>query len=228
MGSMLISPMVAFGLVEKGVFRSNSPGPTDFAFLRTLNLRTVVYLSPERLIKPVLKQFEENGVRFVNLGVDTWRTPVKTTISEELVKDALEMILNVANHPIMIVCTSGVHLTGAVIGCLRRLQDWNLTAILDEYRSYARSKTRYVNEQFIELFDVDLVTLPTNLPPWLLRHQQLLAEEEEDIKSLRLGQSVASAAKIHLQFLCVTGCGRLISDDHEYTNASIIDDDDDD
>ena len=66
MGSMLISPMVAFGLVEKGVFRSNSPGPTDFAFLRTLNLRTVVYLSPERLIKPVLKQFEENGVRFVS------------------------------------------------------------------------------------------------------------------------------------------------------------------
>ncbi len=62
---MLISPMAAFGLVEKGVFRSNSPGPTDFAFLRTLNLRTVVYLSPERLIKPVLKQFEENGVRFV-------------------------------------------------------------------------------------------------------------------------------------------------------------------
>ena len=95
------------------------------------------------------------------------------------------------------------------------------------------------------------------------------AEEEEDIKVLRLGQSVASAAKvrpsllrttrpvdfirsirslkptlpaalsarappghgmvqIHLQFLCVTGCGRLISDDHEYTNASIIDDDDDD
>jgi hypothetical protein len=34
--------------------------------------------------------------------------------------------------------------------------------------------------------------------------------------------------QIHLQFLCVTGCGRLISDDHEYTNASIIDDDDDD
>lgn len=105
---------------------------------------------------------------------------------------------------------------------------------------------------------------------WLVQ-----AEEEEDIKLLRLGQSVASAAKvrpsplrttptrrlhvcfrairsltrmvcvrgalcsrcsrqahgmvqIHLQFLCVTGCGRLISDDHEYTNASIIDDDDDD
>jgi hypothetical protein len=36
---------------------------------------------------------------------------------------------------------------GTVIGCLRKLQGWNLTAIFEEYRRYAGSKVRFLNEQ---------------------------------------------------------------------------------
>ncbi|CEP11969.1 hypothetical protein [Parasitella parasitica] len=54
-----------------------------------------------------------------------------------------------------------------------------LELILD-YRSYAGTKARYVNEQFIELFDLDLVTLPLHLPAWFIDQQRMLAEEEAE------------------------------------------------
>lgn len=34
-----------------------------------------------------------------------------------------------------------------MIGCLRKLQGWNLTAIFEEYRRYAGTKARFINEQ---------------------------------------------------------------------------------
>lgn len=56
-----------------------------------------------------------------------------------------------------------------MVGCLRKVQRWNLTSIFEEYRRYAGSKVRMLSEQFIELFDTDLVRVPTNPPKWLLR-----------------------------------------------------------
>jgi hypothetical protein len=45
----------------------------------------------------------------------------------------------------------------------------------EQYRNIAGSvKTRFENEQFIELFDVDLVTLPQQLPSWFTVHQRLM------------------------------------------------------
>lgn len=44
-----------------------------------------------------------------------------------------------------------------------------------QYRNIASTvKTRFENEQFIELFDVDLVTLPEQLPQWFIVNQQLM------------------------------------------------------
>jgi len=57
--------------------------------------------------------------------------------------------------------------TGTVVGCLRKLQRWNLSSIFEEYRRYAGSKVRLLNEQFIELFDTDLVRIPVNKPKFL-------------------------------------------------------------
>lgn len=53
---------------------------------------------------------------------------------DEIIQEALSVILNRETHPIMIVCTSGLHMTGTVVGCLRRLQHWSLTTVLDEVR----------------------------------------------------------------------------------------------
>ena len=54
-----------------------------------------------------------------------------------------------------------------MVGCLRKLQGWNLTSTLEEYRRHAGPKIRLLNEQFIELFDTDLVNVPPGAPQWL-------------------------------------------------------------
>lgn len=59
------------------------------------------------------------------------------------------------------------------MGCLRRLQHWNFSSIIVEYRAYAGNKARYVNEQFIELFDIDWITLPASLPTWWIEQEAM-------------------------------------------------------
>ena len=124
------------------------------------------------------------------------------------------------NYPLCLMDNVGRNRVGVVVGCLRKLQRWNLTSIFEEYRQacisrrdapataslhlfhppvdncriqdrprgallprpltqvrrapprpparrrYAGSKVRIQNEQFIELFDIELVTVDRR-PSWL-------------------------------------------------------------
>jgi len=113
----------------------------------------------------------------VHLGGGHWANSSQG-VNDEIIKLGLELILDTTNHPVLITCTS--HLTGTLIGCLRRLQQWNLTSILSEYRMFAGIRSRlYMSAQYIELFDTDLVSLPppTMLPVWLLACQEAVADE---------------------------------------------------
>ncbi|KAJ1493153.1 hypothetical protein T484DRAFT_1769354 [Baffinella frigidus] len=42
------------------------------------------------------------------------------------------------------------------------MQRWNLTSIFEEYRRYAGSKVRVLNEQFVELFSPSPVTISSS------------------------------------------------------------------
>eukprot|EP00761_Pharyngomonas_kirbyi_P010119 gb/GECH01010137.1/.p1 GENE.gb/GECH01010137.1/~~gb/GECH01010137.1/.p1 ORF type:complete len:197 (+),score=26.39 gb/GECH01010137.1/:1-591(+) len=168
-----IRPPLAFGTVESGVYRSGMPAPSNFSFMDTLQLRTVLLLSQEIPTKAVKTYFSDNHIKTIYLGLNSSGRSGKH-LTESLVKDALEIILNSNYHPILIVCSCGLFTTGTVIGCLRRLQNWCLASILDEYRMYTASLSRYANEQFIEHFDVDIVTLPSNLPYWFTLQQSML------------------------------------------------------
>ena len=107
---------------------------------------------------------DDQGIQFFHLGV-TSQANAWDPVSEETVLEALELILNPLNLPIILMCHLGRHRTGTIVGCLRKLQRWSLTSIFEEYRRYAGSKVRLLNEQFIELFDTDLVRIRN--PCWL-------------------------------------------------------------
>ena len=76
-------------------------------------------------------------------------------VSEELIKEGLELILNTDTHPILIVDTSAE--ASVLIGCLRKLQGWSFNSIVVEFDAYSDGKNRYLYTQFIECFDLDLV-----------------------------------------------------------------------
>jgi protein tyrosine/serine phosphatase len=126
-------PPDAFGIVEKGVYRSNSLQPVNFEFVRTLHLKTIVILSPEAPTRALTVFAEENNIEVADMGLKGWKPGVDwRPVSEELVKEGLELILNLERLPVMVTCTAGIHQTGILIGCLRKLQHWNFNSIIDE------------------------------------------------------------------------------------------------
>ena len=82
-----------------------------------------------------------------------------SAVSEELVVTSLHTLINPDNHPLLLACVSGRFLTGAVVGCLRKMQHWSLASVFEEYRRFAGQRLHQQHEQFVELFDTDLVVL---------------------------------------------------------------------
>ena len=222
------TPPEKFGCVERGLYRSAFPTTASHEYLKLLGLRTVVNLSQELPMRAVISGFEDLGAELINLGLAVWTRPGQPSISHELIKEALQLVLDVQRQPVLLISASGTHEVGTLVGCLRRLQvcvcvcvcalsgliedsmgsifscfwaalpselhdsiahpiahptpitspislpkshpptappitlcqHWNLASIFDEYRSYAAPSPRMSCEQFIELWDMDLIDLP--------------------------------------------------------------------
>jgi hypothetical protein len=92
-----LKPPNLFGIVEPGIFRSNAPLEENVPFLENLHLRTIIFLSPEVLLRTVNELFMEKGIRVHNLGLESWRPePDWTCLCDEFHKEALEMLVSAA------------------------------------------------------------------------------------------------------------------------------------
>lgn len=161
-----VIPPRKFGVVMPSVYRSAFPSPDSFGHLRLLGLRTVLNLSQEALARPVAAHFVDSGVLLADVGLQVWTHTKCEPISLELIKEAMRFVLSRNHHPLLIVSSSGTQQVGALVGCLRRLQQWVLSSAIEEYRTYAAPSPRPFVEQFIELWDCDLLsTLPASVPP---------------------------------------------------------------
>lgn len=165
----LIVPPVNFSLVAKGVYRGSYPNFTNFSFLKSLGLKTVLFLCPESYPQRNAEFLSKNGINRVDVPMEGNKEPFKTIADAHMV-DALRFITDARNHPIYIHCNKGTHRTGTVVGCLRKLQDWCLTSIFEEYRCFAGAKARQIDEQYIELFELPRAALDrSHFPSWLRR-----------------------------------------------------------
>lgn len=169
-GGSLIPP-TNFGLVEESLYRSGMPNELNFPFLERLQLRTIVYLASEEPIDKLGDFIEDQGMDLVTLAPEEEELPAPwKPISEDVVLSAMDFLLDTRCYPILVMCSQGRHRTGTIIGCLRKLQRWSLSSIFEEYDRHADGRGRLANEQFIELFDTDLINIPAkNRPRWLLR-----------------------------------------------------------
>jgi tyrosine-protein phosphatase SIW14 len=165
--SDVVIPPTNFSLVVRGIYRGSYPNFRNFSFLRTLHLRSILFLCPEDY-SPMNKDFlEQSKITLINVPMEGNKEPFKM-IEPELVHQALAYITDARNHPIYIHCNKGKHRTGTVIGCLRKLQLWTLTSIFDEYRRFAGIKARAIDQQYIELYMPSAAVLEhRNLPEWL-------------------------------------------------------------
>ncbi|XP_062220435.1 probable tyrosine-protein phosphatase DSP2 isoform X2 [Phragmites australis] len=145
-------PPLNFAKVDDGIFRSGLPDAANFRFLLSLNLRSIVYLCPEPYPEENARFLEQNGIELHQFGIEGRKEPF-VYIPEETIREALKVILDVRNHPVLIHCKRGKHRTGCVVGCLRKLQRWCLSSVFDEYLHFAAAKARSTDQRFMELFD---------------------------------------------------------------------------
>uniref|UniRef100_A0A7S0HUV5 diphosphoinositol-polyphosphate diphosphatase n=1 Tax=Hanusia phi TaxID=3032 RepID=A0A7S0HUV5_9CRYP len=149
----LLIPPLNFGRVCRGVYRSGFPGKKNFAFLKKLALHSVLNLSEHEYSLETETFFRQNNITWTRLVLQGNKEPLLSS-DESVLSEALAKVLEAtADRPLLIHCTKGTHRTGCVVGCLRKLDQWSLTSIFEEYRRYAGTKVHVLDQQFIEFFN---------------------------------------------------------------------------
>ncbi|KAL6573822.1 Tyrosine-protein phosphatase dsp1 [Orobanche hederae] len=102
----LFVPPLNFSMVDYGIYRSGFPGVPNFPFLKTLGLRSIIYLCPEPYPEANVQFLEENGIRLFQFGVEGSKEPF-VSIPDDIIRRALEVLLDERNQPLLIHCKRG-------------------------------------------------------------------------------------------------------------------------
>lgn len=159
-------PPLNFSMVASGVYRSGFPNKKNHAFLQQLGLNSVLYLCHQGHQPENVAFFQENNIKVFQLPINGNKEPF-ISINPDAMADALRNLLDVRNHPILVHCTKGTHRTGCVIGCMRKMENWSLTSIIDEYCRFAGPRMRLLDQQFIEFFTPTIQYDERQKPKWL-------------------------------------------------------------
>ncbi|KAJ1976385.1 tyrosine-protein phosphatase siw14 [Dimargaris xerosporica] len=149
-------PPANFAMVAPFVYRASFPSPKNFPFLLKLGLKSILTLVLEDYPEPNLSFLRDHNIRLFQFRVPGNKEPF-IDIPQDAICSALTVLLDKRNHPVLIHCNKGKHRTGCLVGCLRKLQHWSHSAIFNEYRLYSYPKSRHLDQQFIELFDISQI-----------------------------------------------------------------------
>ncbi|KNC33700.1 hypothetical protein FF38_03573 [Lucilia cuprina] len=175
---MVYVPPTNFAPVERRLYRSAAPLPINFSFIKLLGIKTVIWLAVEDPSDAFIDFVDENNIQLEHLGLLNEGEKPWDPISDSSIEEALELIMDLNNYPVLICCSMGRHRTGAVVGCLRKLQDWSFASLVDEYQRFTGLKGERANvELLIENFDLTRIRGILNtkfdeqgrLPPWFLQ-----------------------------------------------------------
>ncbi|KAF9957850.1 hypothetical protein BGZ72_001263 [Mortierella alpina] len=161
----VLVPPLNFALVAPGVYRSGHPNKHNFPFMRKLGLKVIVQMSEEPYAPDLEEFLERENIRRIHYKIEGNKEPF-IEIDEQVISSALVNILDARNHPLLIHCAKGKHRIGCLIGCLRKIQNWSMTSIFDEYRRFAGSKV-LADQEFIEIFSAKVPYSLEHKPFWL-------------------------------------------------------------
>ncbi|CAN4075686.1 unnamed protein product [Withania somnifera] len=155
-GDLPLVPPTNFSAVEDYcIYRSGFPQSSNFPFLHSLNLRSIIYLCPEPYPEENLEFLRINNIKLFQFGIDGTKEP--SAMSSSAITEALKVITDVRNHPVLIHCKRGKHRTGCLVGCLRKLQNWCMSAVVVEYKHFSGTKWRETDLKFLENYDISCI-----------------------------------------------------------------------
>ncbi|KAH0855542.1 hypothetical protein HID58_007922 [Brassica napus] len=175
----VLIPPKNFWKVEDGIYRSGFPQLENFSFLSTLNLKSIILV-----------------VAFILCLWFSEDPP--TPMPKDTVLSALRVLVDVRNHPVLIHCKQGKHRTGCLVGCLRKVQNWCLSSVLEEYQKCAGLKWRQRDLRFIEDFDVlglrqCLYSIIYQYNGYGLKRRKLMYQEENVVQEQHKPQATKGA-----------------------------------
>ena len=150
--SNFIVPL-GFALVTKiqgnEIYRSAYPANRTLPFVKTLGLKTMVCLTPSD-IKQSLRDFaRENGISLMEMDVGCNKEPFQA-MNDKVVSEAVSLLVDPSQHPLLVFCTNGKVRTGCVVGCYRRLQGWALVSVIHEFEQYTDKEGGVSDLVFLE------------------------------------------------------------------------------
>lgn len=156
-----------FGTVVPGlVYRSSFPQLEDYAFVKTLKLKTVVTLVQKEFPDGYQAFLHQNGIKhhvFDMKGTKKEEIPFQTMIS------IVSLVLDPQNYPLLMHCNHGRHRTGCVVAVVRKVSGWDLNRILEEYREFAEPKVRDCDIDYIREFKLAQISNLSKSAVWNFR-----------------------------------------------------------
>eukprot|EP01047_Picozoa_sp_COSAG01_P042310 COSAG01_NODE_3688_length_5795_cov_2.922577_5_plen_80_part_00 len=64
----------------------------------------------------------------------------EVTVTPKQISELLELLLNSDRHPLLAHCIDGTHITGLLVVCLRKLQNWASAAYQAEFNRLVRPR----------------------------------------------------------------------------------------
>ncbi|KAK9470988.1 tyrosine phosphatase family-domain-containing protein [Dipodascopsis tothii] len=179
----MLAPPEMFGIVEDKIYRCSEVDALNFPFLQTLSLRTILSISQERPSASVEAFAKENAIDIVHKQLPSWRLSDEAwkLLPDDVVQDCLEYVLDTQHHPLLII-----DMSCTFIGVLRKVQHWNLSSIINEYREMSFDRLQYLYELYLELVDPTKFRLPavgkaddasSRLPDWYVEQELMWAED---------------------------------------------------
>lgn len=175
-------PPLNFSLVEDRIYRSGFPIEINYPFIEQLKLKTIIYLgdlgqekkkektkkdgkakkegTKEQIWHQYKNWISTTDIQFHHLIMELSQEPFNSDQeleqSKELLKTALQLMLDKNNFPMLIHSNKGKHRIGVLVGLMRKIfQGWGMSGIFEEYEKFALGKSEF-DLEFMELWQPEL------------------------------------------------------------------------
>lgn len=152
-----IVPPTNWGAVrEHQIFRSGFPTDENLIFLGTLPVKSCLTLVETPPSDEYNSWLSSRSIKRSVIPIAANKEG-RISITHDSMCAALLFLMDSSNWPVYVHCNQGKHRTGCVIACLRKVWRQPLEDALWEYGTYARSKQRAPDIEFITNFNPDSV-----------------------------------------------------------------------
>ncbi|AMD20582.1 HDL162Wp [Eremothecium sinecaudum] len=183
----MLVPPANFGIAEEGIYRCSRIETINLSFLEVLALRSILFVGGQEPSKFFREFFERCNIQVYvikRVHITSTLAPSGTTVTKEQTAEEsdfssgyqsasqyrlsdsddlmiikshslqkiFKLILDILNHNTLLVDKTSV-----VIGILRKIQKWNISSIIDEYRLYTGKNSSYFAETFLEVVNINVI-----------------------------------------------------------------------